>query len=76
VKAPPLLLPNVTFEANLILKEKNKALLIPRNCLVNDSTVLLADGKEQRIKTGLKDYRMIEVLNGLQISDKLLKPKK
>ena len=76
VKAPTLLLPNVTFEANLILREKNKALLIPRNCLVNDSTVLLADGKEHRIKTGLKDYRMIEVLNGLQISDKLLKPKK
>lgn len=76
VKVPPLLFPNVTFEANLILQEKSKALLIPRNCLLNDSTVTMANGDERQIQTGLKDYKMIEVLAGLQKDDQLLIPKK
>jgi len=76
INPPPLLFPNITFEANLVLKEKTKALLIPRSCLLNDSTVLLANGEQRSIKTGLKDYKMIEVLSGLSREDELLKPKK
>lgn len=76
VTAPNVLYPNVTFEANLLVKEKSKAVLIPRNCLLNDSTVLLANGEERHIKTGLKDYKMIEVLSGLSVQDQLQKPKK
>lgn len=74
--AAPKLFPNVSFEANIIVSKKENALLIPRNCLINDSTILLEDGTERVIKTGLKDFKMIEVLSGLTDNDIIQRPKK
>lgn len=71
---PAKLFPNATLEANIMIHTKKKALLIPRFCLVNDSTVLLSGGKSRTIKTGLSDYSQVEVLSGLGLNDELLKP--
>jgi len=73
---PPKLYPFITFEANIILQTKKNALLIPRNYLLNDSTVLDMKGKEIRVKTGLKDYQKIEILSGITKSDELMIPAK
>jgi HlyD family secretion protein len=75
-KAPPKLYPFITFEANIVLQTKKDALLIPRNYLVNDSTVLDSKGKEVRVKTGLKDYQKIEILSGITAESELTKPAK
>lgn len=72
--APPLLYPNISFEANILLQNKDKALLIPRNCLLNDSLVIKANGDTVKVKTGLKDYQKIEITSGLSASDELLIP--
>ncbi len=72
---PETLYPNVTFEANIILQSKDKAILIPRNYLVNDSTVIKSNGDKVIVKTGLKDYQKIEILSGITADDELLKPK-
>jgi multidrug efflux pump subunit AcrA (membrane-fusion protein) len=74
-KQPETLYPNVTFEANIILQSKDKAILIPRNYLVNDSTVMKSNGDKVIVKTGLKDYQKIEILSGITADDELLKPK-
>lgn len=74
-KKPETLYPNVTFEANIVIQSKDKTLLIPRNCLLNDSTVIYSNGENRQIKTGLKDYKMIEVLSGLTAEDEIIKPK-
>ena len=74
VKQPDKLYPNISFEGNIIIQTKEKALLIPRNYLLNDSTVIKANGQNQLIKTGLKDYYKIEVLSGITSADELLKP--
>lgn len=71
---PPQLYPNISFEASIVLRTKDNVLLIPRNYLLNDSTVVKANGEKQIIKTGLKDYNSIEVLSGLSAKDELLKP--
>lgn len=71
---PPKLYPNISFEASIILQKKEKALIIPVNYLVNDSTVLNADKKEVRVKTGLRDYNKVEILSGLTPEDEILKP--
>jgi HlyD family secretion protein len=73
-QAPPKLYPNISFEASIVLQKKDNTLLIPRNYLVNDSTVIKANGEKQIIKTGLKDYNSIEVLSGISAKDELLKP--
>ncbi|WP_044518015.1 efflux RND transporter periplasmic adaptor subunit [Hymenobacter sp. DG25B] len=76
LQPPPVLYPFVSFEANIVLQTKPKALLIPRRLLVDDSTVRRADGKLVRVKTGLRDYQMVEILAGLTPADELTAPTK
>jgi RND family efflux transporter MFP subunit len=74
VKKPEQLFANISFEASIVLETKEKVLLIPRIYLLNDSTVIKANGEKQTIKTGMKDYNKVEVVSGLTVSDELLKP--
>jgi HlyD family secretion protein len=71
---PPVLFPNLTCEANIIIQQKDKALTIPRACLVDDSYVLLANKERRKVTTGLKDYQKVEILSGLTTNDIILKP--
>lgn len=71
---PDLLYPNITFEASIVIQVKKDALIIPRNYLLNDSTVLKGDDEKVIIRTGLKDYQKIEVLSGISAQDELVKP--
>jgi RND family efflux transporter MFP subunit len=73
-KAPEKLYPNVTFEANIILKTKNNALILPRNYLKNDSIVTLIDGSTRVVKLGLTDFQKAEILSGLSAKDQVVKP--
>jgi len=73
-QSPEKLYPNESFEANIIIRRKAQALLIPRNYLMNDSLVIRAGGDTVKVKTGLKDYRMAEILSGINAGDQLIKP--
>jgi multidrug efflux pump subunit AcrA (membrane-fusion protein) len=74
-KAPQKLFPNVTFEANILLRSKNNALILPRNYLKNDSIVTLANGETKIVKTGLMDFQKVEILSGITAKDQVVKPK-
>ena len=75
IKAPAKLYPRMTFEANIILRTKEKGLLIPRNYLLADSIATLVNGDKKIVKTGLKDFQKIEILSGLSVTDEIIKPK-
>lgn len=75
VTRPPRLYPNITFEANIVIETKSRALLIPRNYLVRDSFVVKENGDTVQISAGLKDYKMVEILKGLAADDEIVKPK-
>lgn len=74
VDGPPKLYPNITFEANILVQSKEKALLIPRNYLVNDSLVFTENGEQVLVQTGIKDLQMVEILSGLNEGDVIVKP--
>ncbi len=74
VKAPEILYPNVSFEANIVLASKSKAILIPRSYILNDSVVFKVNGERVIVKTGLKDYQKAEILSGITEDDELIKP--
>ncbi len=74
VQQPEVLYPNITFEANIVLQSKERAILIPRNYLINDSMVIKSNGDKIRVITGLKDYKKIEILSGITENDELKKP--
>lgn len=73
---PPVLYPNLTVEANIIIQEKANVMTIPRDYLIGDSLVMLENKSTRKVKTGLKDYRKVEILEGLQASETILKPGK
>ncbi|MBK7309708.1 MAG: efflux RND transporter periplasmic adaptor subunit [Sphingobacteriaceae bacterium] len=74
IQKPEVLYPNITFEANIVLQTKEKALLVPRNYLIGDSMIIKANGDKVLVKTGLKDYKKIEILSGLSANDEIIKP--
>jgi HlyD family secretion protein len=74
VEAPTVLYPNISFEANVLISQKENALLIPRNYLLNDSIVVNKAGERRRVKTGLKDYEMVEILSGIDANEELILP--
>lgn len=73
-KQPALLLPNLTAEANIVISQKEKALTIPRNYLLDEEHVLLSTGEKRKVTIGLKDYQLVELLNGLSAEEAILKP--
>lgn len=76
LKQPEVLYPNISFEANIVLQSKEKALLVPRNYVLNDSIVIRSNGDKVIVKTGLKDYQKIEILSGITADDELIDPNK
>ncbi len=74
VRPPGILYPNISFEANVVIHTKKDALLIPRNYLLNDSIVENKSGKQLIVKTGLKDYQMVEILSGIDVNEELILP--
>ena len=73
-KAPPSLFPNLTMEANIIIRVKEDALTLPRSFIINDQFVLNADGDTIPVRIGIKDYQKAEILEGVTEQDKLLQP--
>ncbi|HEY4965099.1 MAG TPA: efflux RND transporter periplasmic adaptor subunit [Puia sp.] len=74
-KRPPVLYPNLTVEANIVIQTKEKAITIPRNYLVNDSFVIVNKTEKRAVKTGIKDYQRVEIIQGLSDQDIIYKPK-
>ena len=74
VSKPDVLYPNLSLEANIIIRSKEKALTIPRTYLIGDSVVLLRNGSTKKVVTGLKDYRKAEIVSGLTTEDVLILP--
>lgn len=71
---PEVLYPNLTVEANIILQTKENALTIPRNYLIDDEFVMLADKTKKKVKVGLKDFQKAEIVEGLNKDDKIYLP--
>ncbi len=76
IKRPAKLYPNLTAEANIVITSKEKALLIPREYLIDDQYVLLKGKKKVPVTTGLKDNKYVEILSGITATDELINPVK
>jgi len=70
-KAPDMLYPNLTLEANIVLRTKENALTIPRKYLIDDEFVMISKKEKKKVKIGLKDYQKAEILEGLTKEDKI-----
>lgn len=74
ITPPPALFPNLTCEANIVIQSKDKALIIPRNYLLDGDYVLMKNNEKRKVVTGLKDYQKVEIVKGLTATDVIRKP--
>ena len=74
VNAPSRLYMGLTGEGNIVINEKGKALVIPREFLQAGNKVD-SDKGTISVKTGLSNWSYVEILSGLTEGDKIYKPK-
>ena len=75
INQPPVLYPNLTLEANIILHVKENVLTIPRAYIMDDAFVININGDTLPIKTGAQDYMKTEILEGLSEHEILILPR-
>jgi HlyD family secretion protein len=76
VNGPPVLYPNLTLEANIVIEVKEDVLLLPRSFIINDAFVINAAGDTLPVKLGLKDLQKAEILEGIDEKTAVIKPAK
>jgi multidrug efflux pump subunit AcrA (membrane-fusion protein) len=73
VKQPSRLYMGLTGEGNIVINEKKKALVIPREYLLPGNKVETDNGMI-KVKTGLSNWSFIEIVSGLDENTIILKP--
>lgn len=73
MKDPPKLFPGLVGEANIVVAEKDDALVIPKEFLLDENYVLTEDGPK-KIVTGLQDMEHIEIISGIDENEPVHKP--
>lgn len=71
------LYPGSTVEANIIIRQKERALVVPKTVLASaDSVWVVRDGERQRIKidTGVDNMEAVEVVAGLDETSEVIVP--
>ena len=73
ITRPPALYPNLSVEANIVIRYKENALTIPRSYLIGDSLVMVGKHETRKVVVGIMDYRKAEIVSGLTASDVIYK---
>lgn len=74
VQQPAVLYPYLTVEANILIAQKEKALVIPIAYLTDQNEVKLSDGSWVKVETGLRNYQYVEIVKGITAESKLSRP--
>lgn len=73
MKQPTVLFSGLSGEANIVLREKQKVLLLPQSFMSTDSTVI-TNGGEVKVKTGERNLSLIEIISGIDSSTTVIFP--
>ncbi len=74
IKSPPNLYPNLSLEANILISKKERALLVPLNYLSNDNELTLISGEKRKVRIGIKNFEMAEIIDGINEGEEIAKP--
>lgn len=74
VEKPPTLYPNLTVEANIVLRKKENALTVPASYVIAGNYVLTAPDERTAVELGARDLEKVEVLKGIEANTPIYKP--
>ena len=75
VEAPELYV-NTQLQANIIIAQKENALVIPSNYLLQGDSILYKDGEKAAVKVGIRTSDWVEIISGLDQSRLIKQMKK
>ena len=75
INPPKKLYPNLSAEANIIIRTKKNAVTIPKNYLLKGDSIQISKEQKRKVKIGLSDYQKVEILEGLNANEIIYKPK-
>lgn len=73
LEAPTTLYPGLSGEANIIVAERQGAMVIPKNYLIDGHRVRTGEGVKD-VELGIETLEWVEVLSGINTETALLKP--
>jgi HlyD family secretion protein len=73
-KPPQILYPNLTAEANILIRTRKDALTIPVNYLLGDNKVITGKGETTAVKIGAADLNFAEIQEGIDRNTKIYLP--
>lgn len=62
----------LAVEANIIIREKENALIIPKSCLLPGDSVMTADKMKIKVKRGIETLDEVEIVSGIDAHTKLI----
>jgi multidrug efflux pump subunit AcrA (membrane-fusion protein) len=71
---PSRLYHNTQLQANIIIDQKEEAWVIPSQFLSEGDTVHTKEGESRHVQVGIRNEKWVEILEGLDQNDVLLKP--
>lgn len=74
IKSPPNLYPNLSLEANILISKKERTLLVPLNYLSNGNEIMLISGEKRKVRIGIKNFEMAEIIDGIKEGEEIAKP--
>lgn len=76
VNEPPVLYPNLTLEANIIIQFRENTLTLPRSYILDGDRVISKKGDTLSVQVGVRDFQKVEILGGLDEKMEVIKPGK
>ncbi len=64
----------MSVEANIIVAQKKKTLVIPKNYLYNDSMIITSTHDTLKVIKGIEDLENVEIIQGIDEKTELLQP--
>lgn len=75
INPPQKLYPNLSAEANIIIRTRKNAITIPKVYLLKGDSIQIGKKEKRKVKIGLSDYQKVEILEGLKADEMIYKPK-
>ena len=72
-KAPDVLYPGLSGEANIIIARKDNILVIPKEYLTEDNKVMTNDGLID-VALGIENLEFVEIISGISEETQIIKP--
>jgi HlyD family secretion protein len=74
INTPQQLYPNLTAEANIVIKIRKDVITIPKSYLIDGEYVLVNKDEKRKVKVGLSNYQNAEILSGLTVDETIYLP--